>query len=1201
MRLVLIHHFTGDHSQKHYFESRISREYRMRRDPYHDLLGVRAMDATSIEPRWRHMIGLSSLPWLAHHCIDRQPIFPGSGYICMAIEAIRQIQNERHPEQHLATITLKDVSFLRGLVVPEIPGHQMELQLSLIPHPGATLTFDFRVTAFWDDGWREHCTGTVSGTLFSENTRDEAHDIRVAHLSSLNQASTSSGSKSFGAEELYRQLTEDGNQYGTTFLGIREYTLEANGSNAFSTVEITDTAAIMPAHHEQPHLIHPATLDSVLHTCLPIVSHRLGRGAVMPTHIEEISVCATSAMPSQPKSILNISTAVRSKRYRTARTDICATAGGSPVLLASGIQMRSLAPHPSTGGKLPNDFGICHKLDWAPDIEFLRAQDLLSENNLTELIKRLLYKHAKPAVLEIGAGDVDLSLAFLGSLGSLGGSERGWPVYEYTAAATEPLQNARKQLVGYSVQYRILAPDGGVYEQGFKPQSYDVVLVPALHSLHQAHSLVKPQGTVIIELKAKVNDDWASPILQAHFNVQLSVYDQVRNSLVVVARPKSQARTNQSPLRITMLTYSQDENNQKWVNDIEDWLQNEFGFVSRGTIQAVNTGSGLDSSTKDSNDWFVVVEDQKQPMLSDPKCFDAIITLLKESNRIVWLSPSDPLSMHQITGVARTAHSENDKLHLTTIHVASKLLMPDSRDRKRLFSILASVLESNCPAREREYQVNEAGTVLVPRLLPEESLDHAVRCGSRGCCQFEVTHFLDDSRIWCLGQEDEAQVLCKSKPATFRRLHDRPVNVADHDVELDTQSFLLSDSSLKGPYCAYAGIVTRLGAAVHELSPGDQVVAIAPFLGANRLVVPRGHVGRLPPGIPSTAGTILLVHSMGVCHALQGLAHLPRHPKILIHGALGALGRATVAVALSIGAVVSVSSASVDEARRITKEIGISPDLIVRVTQSKSPKSIAVGDVDAVVAAAEGLPDQILDYLKPFGRIIVVRGDESGTDNLKNSCSFKVPRNSTIFSCDTSELLSAHPELIPDLLAQAAAALGLLPLLGFNYCVRPVHQVSQAIELIETSTCDAIVLQADRNSRIRVVSSHTPVHGSNWKSEHASYLVAGGLGDLGRRLLGLMAQRGAKHLITLSRNPCSIQGYRSLQEQLQAINPDCILYCLTCDLTQAKSVREAAATIRELHLPPIRGIIQSAALLQVRLCSSAVLQFIPCLIVKFNI
>lgn len=56
--------YPWDHSTKHWHESRISFEHRMRKNPYHDLLGVRVADATTTEPRWRHMISISTLPWV---------------------------------------------------------------------------------------------------------------------------------------------------------------------------------------------------------------------------------------------------------------------------------------------------------------------------------------------------------------------------------------------------------------------------------------------------------------------------------------------------------------------------------------------------------------------------------------------------------------------------------------------------------------------------------------------------------------------------------------------------------------------------------------------------------------------------------------------------------------------------------------------------------------------------------------------------------------------------------------------------------------------------------------------------------------------------------------------------------------------------------------------------------------------------------
>ena len=1167
---------SGDHSQKHYFESRISREYRFRNEPYHDLLGVRATDATSIEPRWRHMIGMNSLPWLEHHLIDSQAVFPGSGYLCMAIEAMRQVQRERHPQQQLVTIALRDVSFLRGLVVPDLPGQRTEVQLSFTPQPDALFTFNFRITAHWDGEWHEHCRGSIQGTLATSDGQEEVDGIQLAHLASGVQTELSSEAISIGSNELYRELTEAGNVYGPTFRRIRSYRLEVDNSAATAAIEIPDTASIMPAQHQQAHLIHPTTLDVVLHTCLPMVSHHLGRGSIMPVHISEILVCATTEMPSEPSSKLDVSTIMRSSHFRTAHTDVCVTAHGKTLLVASGVEMRSLAADPSPGDAITEDGGICYELDWRPDLEFLRAQDLTSSPNLTQIIRHVLYKSANLSALEIGASNVQLSLAFLGCLD---GRESSWPEYEYAAESSTIHEKARRQFVGYPVRYRTITTDSDVCDQGFKLHSYGVVLVSTLPFLGQARRLVDPNGVVIMELKSKPDKDWASLLHEAHLAIQLSVYDTVRNSMVILARPMNLDEVVKLPQSITILTHTDGvgSSGQQWVAEIEHWLLAKSSTVSREPLRANKTVVDPDAGGRGTEHCFIVVEDQTNPILSDPSCFGTIISLLKQPCRIVWLSPNDPPPMHQITGVARTAHAENENLRLTTVHVEPQLLSARDGNSTRLFEILALTLDPKGTSQEREYMVNKAGTVLIPRLLPENSLNHAIRKDTAGSHEVERVRFLDTSRTFALSAGDPGH-LSGVSPATFHEIDRRPDTLANDEIELETRAFVLSKAGLKASHCAYTGIITRVGATVKHLSVGDHVVAISTTIGVNRSIIPQDHVGRVPPGIPPEVGARTILHIMAAYHALHGLAHLPSNGKVLIHGALTAAGRATLAVARSVGAAVAVSAAGHEDARFMTEELQISPDHVVLMRQSRSPKNVLVGDVDVIIQAdAEDVPPQILEYLRPFGSVVVL--GESNLDKPGRLSNLNLPRNSAVFFCDILGLLSERPDLASGLVAQAAATLSHLPFFGLDDCVRPIQHAAKVLRLIETGVCESVLLQAD-DSPIIQVALH-PHSNTDWNTKDASYLITGGLGDLGRRLLGLMAQRGAKHLITLSRRACSVEDHRELQEQLRATSPGCNLHCLTCDITQEESVRQAAERLHELGVPPVRGIVQSAALLKV--------------------
>ena len=110
--------YPWDHSTTYWSESRLSHNYRFRSHPYHDLLGCRVPSSSPLEPSWRHIISVLSLPWLAEHLIDGLVIFPGSGYICMAIEAARQIMSESKPLGDIQGFSLEDISFSKALVIP---------------------------------------------------------------------------------------------------------------------------------------------------------------------------------------------------------------------------------------------------------------------------------------------------------------------------------------------------------------------------------------------------------------------------------------------------------------------------------------------------------------------------------------------------------------------------------------------------------------------------------------------------------------------------------------------------------------------------------------------------------------------------------------------------------------------------------------------------------------------------------------------------------------------------------------------------------------------------------------------------------------------------------------------------------------------------------------------------------------------------
>ncbi|KAH8164730.1 hypothetical protein CIB48_g3496 [Xylaria polymorpha] len=87
--------YAWDYSNRFWHESRLSKEYRFRKYPYHDLLGLRLIGSTPLEPIWRNILTIDAQPWLNEHIVDGFAILPGSSFLTMAMEAARQLNEER--------------------------------------------------------------------------------------------------------------------------------------------------------------------------------------------------------------------------------------------------------------------------------------------------------------------------------------------------------------------------------------------------------------------------------------------------------------------------------------------------------------------------------------------------------------------------------------------------------------------------------------------------------------------------------------------------------------------------------------------------------------------------------------------------------------------------------------------------------------------------------------------------------------------------------------------------------------------------------------------------------------------------------------------------------------------------------------------------------------------------------------------------
>lgn len=334
--------------------------------------------STPLEPRWRYFIETDRLPWLQDHVVDDLVVFPGAAYLSMVIEATRQLYRSI-ARSTTSEIRFRDVRFEKALVVPPTPA-KIEVQLSFTD-PSHSIEMDgfvcrdFRISAVTIDGvWNQHCRGSLSVHDMSwhnhSNTAVPTAPELGQHLEILDNP-PSQDLNELDGEEIYRMLGANGNSYGPSFAAIKSIRVDKNG-RAVGTVTITEVAKIMPAQHLSPHLIHPTSLDALIHFALPPFLRITGPGSIMPTAIEDLRT--SSAMKCIPGTSFDVTTRLRKTGVASARADVVTSDrhdSAQPVLRASGIHLRWFPRKvdSATGSRPLCD--VAMKVEWRKDVDAL--------------------------------------------------------------------------------------------------------------------------------------------------------------------------------------------------------------------------------------------------------------------------------------------------------------------------------------------------------------------------------------------------------------------------------------------------------------------------------------------------------------------------------------------------------------------------------------------------------------------------------------------------------------------------------------------------------------------------------------------------------------------------------------------------------------------------------------------------------------
>ncbi|MFE4453081.1 amino acid adenylation domain-containing protein [Streptomyces sp. NPDC056796] len=245
---------------RHWTEPRAVAQIRLgHRD--HPLLGRRT-DAT--EPTWQARLGTEDLPYLADHRIQDTVVFPASGYLEMAAQAVLRLTGG-------TTAVLADVELRKALFLPDGEDRTVEVSLSL---EDAAFTI---ASPTAEDGERAvHASGIVrTGQRRRTTPPLDAPAIRARSLRHLE------------GPDCYTALAALGYHYGPAFQAVEEVWIGTGEvlARIRPPRAIGDAAA---GHH-----LHPVLLDACFQTLLaPLILEGPApdAGIRLPLSLEEAAL-----------------------------------------------------------------------------------------------------------------------------------------------------------------------------------------------------------------------------------------------------------------------------------------------------------------------------------------------------------------------------------------------------------------------------------------------------------------------------------------------------------------------------------------------------------------------------------------------------------------------------------------------------------------------------------------------------------------------------------------------------------------------------------------------------------------------------------------------------------------------------------------------------------------------------------------------
>ncbi|KAK3385761.1 polyketide synthase PksD [Podospora didyma] len=361
-----------DKTLTYWHEPRSSRDWRLREGSPKTLLGLRTSDWNPLQPRWRKMLTVEEVPWVADHVVGHTIVFPAVGSLIMAMEAVRKTvaASSSGSGQKIRGYLVKEATFTSPIVLTQ--GQTTEVMTHLRPlqqaYERSSTRFEVEIFSYGESYWRA-CNKCTIHVEFEQESRDEIdggreHQILTESLARKYADTKAKSDVHIASSDFYRWLQDNGFLYGPTF-SLTEDVCWDGDDHAAARINVGS-----PVDSFDEGVVHPGILDSCLQLC-PIVPSR-GMSKHVPTSVpHKIKDAWIAATGWQNPSTNRVKVVTRAKlKFAGAGLDCEVAVLSETGVLLSHIKRLEMLPVMASDAGGAEDVGktLLHYVDWKPHI-----------------------------------------------------------------------------------------------------------------------------------------------------------------------------------------------------------------------------------------------------------------------------------------------------------------------------------------------------------------------------------------------------------------------------------------------------------------------------------------------------------------------------------------------------------------------------------------------------------------------------------------------------------------------------------------------------------------------------------------------------------------------------------------------------------------------------------------------------------------